>query len=131
MTGPDAAGRTGDIVLCRGTHCYQRIRWALTTGGAWMPVDPDPVPDGTLVWERTAEGYRLRVLGRAEEVPATVRRFRAHWVTCPDSVLLKIRKIFPDAQVVDNGVPVQPANTAPARHGPSRADGLFAADDGT
>lgn len=116
MTGPDAAAQTGDVVLCRGKHCYARIRWALTVDGKWMPVDPDAVPDGTLVWARTPEGHRLRVIGKGEQVPASTRRFRAHWVTCPDSVLLKVRRVFPDAVVLDAGVPEPPVRPdAPAR----------------
>ncbi len=124
MSGPDAAARTGDVVLCSGKHCYAPIRWALTTGGNWMPVDPDSRPDGNLVWTQTDEGYRLRVLGKAEQVPASVRRFMAHWATCPDSVLIKVQKAFPGAQVIDVGQPVAPMNTAPARR-PAQPAALF------
>lgn len=125
MNAPDAAGRAGDVVLCRGKHCFARIRWALTTGGSWMAVDPDPRPDGNLVWTRTDEGHRLRVLGKAEEVPATTRRFMAHWATCPDSVLFKVQKVFPDATVVDPGIPEAPMQAAPARRPVDPAGGLF------
>lgn len=123
-TGPDAAGRTGDVVRCRGKHCYAPIRWFRTVAGAWMPVDPDTRPDGNVVWAQTDEGWRLRVLGKDEQVPATERRFMAHWATCPDSVLMKVQRVFPDAQVVDDGVPQAPLHGAPARR-PAEGAGLF------
>ena len=68
---------------CRS--CSASIRWALTTKGRRIPLDPDPVPDGNLVLV-DGVAYSLPALAtlRPElEVPA--ERFVSHFATCPQA----------------------------------------------
>lgn len=65
-------------VPCRG--CGMLIAWRTTTGGAWMPLDPDPVAAGNIVLQPDG---RCRVLPRGERPDAGQPVYQSHWVSCP------------------------------------------------
>lgn len=70
--------------ICR--YCHAPIRWGLTTPrGRFIPIDPDPHPDGNLIYLTTADGDRVQTLTREDRalVPASVARFRPHAASCP------------------------------------------------
>lgn len=63
------------------SSCGRPVRWAKTVAGKAIPLDPTPVAHGTLV---------LRADGAANYADAAylerwphVKRFVAHWATCP------------------------------------------------
>lgn len=50
-----------------------------------MPLDPAPVDDGNvLITDETLDNLPLvRVLGKNDERPAGVVRYKSHFATCP------------------------------------------------
>lgn len=74
-------------MVCRDPKCRAEIRMAQTEKGRRMPVDAEPNPDGNLVWVKTDQGWRMRVLGDRSPADPGERRFMAHWKTCqsPDA----------------------------------------------
>jgi hypothetical protein len=68
---------------CR--YCGAPVRWMVTTPrGRTIPVDPDPHPDGTLVFLTTAAGLRVQACSRdaLAAMPVGERRYTAHAATC-------------------------------------------------
>jgi hypothetical protein len=73
-------GRDGMSEVCRS--CKQPIRWAVTAGGQYMPIDRDPVVDGNLRLERKpADLPRVVVVPPSDRVDDE-RLFVAHFRTC-------------------------------------------------
>lgn len=62
---------------CRS--CHAPIVWAKTTRGNRIPVDPDPVENGNLVFE-TSDLYR-----RVRYVTPGDGTHVSHFATCPNS----------------------------------------------
>jgi hypothetical protein len=70
-----------ETVRCR--LCPQMIRWVTTVAGARMPVDPEPVPDGTVVPVIRGDQVLARVLRAGEDAAGVAgKRYRPHWATC-------------------------------------------------
>lgn len=63
---------------CRS--CKQPIRFGLTEKGRRMPIDPQPVPDGNVVF---IDEQNVRVLSAGEVVDGP--RFQSHFVSCPSA----------------------------------------------
>lgn len=77
---------------CRS--CGAPIRWAITTGGASMPLDLEPNPDGNVVMTGRSSRSRMGTLSPEVEVIAGAplpgledsrERFMPHHATCPDA----------------------------------------------
>ena len=71
---------------CRS--CKAEIRWAITTGGYLMPLDPDPVPDGNLRLETVLAGEhktpRVWVVPLAQRTGDDAGQlYKPHFATCP------------------------------------------------
>ncbi len=67
------------FVSCRS--CGATVFWMWTVAyNKLMPVDADPVPDGTLV---LTSDRRVAVAGDQEEPDRP--RYRSHFSTCPDA----------------------------------------------
>lgn len=64
---------------CRS--CGAAIVWAYTASGRRMPVDAEPVDDGTLKLSPRVGQLHVFVVGPHPSEP----RYRAHFVTCPDA----------------------------------------------
>lgn len=67
---------------CRS--CGAPILWATTASGRKMPVDAEPVADGTLVL-RERDGEVFVVVAANAESNVVGPRHRAHFATCPDA----------------------------------------------
>ena len=78
-----------DVTTCSG--CGATIRWVLTIGGARLPLDPDPHPDGNVVPVEVDGKRRAKVL-TGPEMPAQETAWRAHFTTCPKSAHFRRRK---------------------------------------
>lgn len=67
---------------CRG--CMQPIRWAHTTTGNAIPLDPRPNASGTMAYVSTVSGWRVK---RFPDVVlssmAAAERWMPHTATCP------------------------------------------------
>ena len=64
---------------CRS--CGAAILWAYTPSLRRMPVDAEPVDDGTLALTPYDGQLKVEVVGVHPSEP----RYRAHFVTCPDA----------------------------------------------
>lgn len=64
---------------CKG--CGQPIRWARTTKGRRIPLDPEPTPNGNLAFDQTEEEGASFV--RVVPVGARPRLYTSHFATCP------------------------------------------------
>jgi hypothetical protein len=72
------------VSACRSSGAP--IRWATTINGKRMPVDDEPVSDGTLVLSDPApDAYAPVALVIDPDAPTLddPPRFRPHWATCP------------------------------------------------
>lgn len=69
-----------DRHLCQSEKCQAPIRWARTTTGKLMPLDPDPHPDGNI--ELTDAGAVVHADGQM--MFDTGPRYMPHWATCTD-----------------------------------------------
>lgn len=67
---------------CR--HCALPIRWALTTTGKHIPLDPHPVEDGNVWIDRFEAGVPVVAVELTGDViPVSVPlRYISHLVTC-------------------------------------------------
>lgn len=79
---------------CNGPNCRRPIRRVETTLRTRMPLDPDPVPDATVVIRRNpATGdVRAHVLAGSDPRGAAEVTWRPHWATCPNSDVFRRRK---------------------------------------
>jgi hypothetical protein len=69
---------------CRAVECRRPIIWTTTfPGGKSMPVDADPVPDGTVSVYTSPDGVKSRIIpgGEREGYAGTLRT--SHFATCP------------------------------------------------
>lgn len=81
------------LELCNGSSCRAQIRRAFTLAGKRMPLDPDPVPDATVVVRRTATGdVRAVVLAGHDPRDPDEATWRPHFVTCPNSAEFRRRR---------------------------------------
>lgn len=64
--------------LSRCRSCDAPIRWAKTAKGNTMPLDPDPVEDGTFAL--TEDGAAVHV---GENALYIAKRYKSHFATCP------------------------------------------------
>ncbi|HKE66002.1 MAG TPA: hypothetical protein VKB59_15305 [Micromonosporaceae bacterium] len=74
------------VRTCRS--CGKPVLWVETANGKRMPVDPEPSPRGNL-WlsfdpDRAAFTAHTAARGNGDE-PASVARYVAHFVTCPQA----------------------------------------------
>ncbi len=70
---------------CR--YCGKSLRWADTTNGSKMPLNPEPDPTGNVVIEN---GY-ARVL-RASDPSNGRTRYKSHFATCEKYVRRPARR---------------------------------------
>lgn len=63
-----------------GYGCGKLIPFAMTEKEAAMPIDPEPVPNGNLVFTGARS---VRVLKKGEVVPEGTARYVSHFGTCP------------------------------------------------
>lgn len=80
MTTPPQGPQLGECRSCGAT-----IRWAHTTKGHRIPLDPDPVgsPAGNLIFDSS---FTRRPTVRAltpQDLAARPLVYRSHFVTCP------------------------------------------------
>ncbi len=70
---------------CRS--CRARVLWVVTDGGKRMPVDADPVPDGTLVIADRGADDTPHVTSVAPDALLIddPPRYRSHFATCPNA----------------------------------------------
>lgn len=62
--------------------CGAPIRWATTTKGRRMPIDPDPHPQGNIILEHLGEGVAPIAHVNAGPIEGG---YRSHFVTCPNA----------------------------------------------
>jgi hypothetical protein len=69
------------VSTCRS--CQARITWLETVGGAKIPVDEDPTPDGNII----VVGTIAHVLGKLElaKLAEGTPRYTSHCATCPQA----------------------------------------------
>jgi hypothetical protein len=73
-----------ELDRCQG--CNEPIRWVVTVYGKHMPLNPDPTPDGNVVYTHENEEGPVKVLTKAEVMgPATRYRYKAHFATCVEA----------------------------------------------
>jgi len=65
---------------CRS--CGAPILWARSTRGRMVPLDREPVADGTIILGADDVAF---VLGPADEPIAGTPRYHSHFATCPDA----------------------------------------------
>ena len=79
--------------------CEAPIVWCETPTGHAIPIDAEPVDDGNVLLLPTIDRTHIAVvLGQdeARETSATVKRYKAHFATCPDAASFrKSRKVRP------------------------------------
>lgn len=63
--------------MARCRSCGAEIVWAETSGGRYMPLDPEPRQDGNMI----IENGRAIAAGPLDQG----ERFVAHFVSCPDA----------------------------------------------
>jgi len=74
---------------CRS--CGDDIFWARTEYGQWMPLNPEPTVEGSVVILPGSDDEIARVETKEEKTrrlasePAVRFAFVPHWVTCPDA----------------------------------------------
>lgn len=62
--------------------CGQPIRWHATGSGQRMPLDPDPVPDGSIL---ILPNGIIRVVPVEERAAMVAPLFKTHFQTCPSA----------------------------------------------
>lgn len=81
----------GRVRPCGGATCGRVIRLVQLENGNWLPIDPEPQPEGRVVV--LADG-RGRVL-KADELELVRRTgqplYNSHFVTCPDGPAFRRR----------------------------------------
>jgi hypothetical protein len=70
-----------ELSKCQG--CGAAIRFVKTEAGRWMPLEPDPDPEGTVVVG--ADGLARVLTGGLFDEPAEGERYVPHWAKCPKS----------------------------------------------
>lgn len=63
---------------CKG--CGKELRWAQTASGQWLPIDPEPVPDGSVM---LMPHGRCRIVPVEERKQCVVPLHKTHFATCP------------------------------------------------
>lgn len=87
--------------------CHGKVRWAtVDPSGKKMPLDPYPEADGN-VYTVQASPLVVRVARHRDSIPAGVKRWRAHFVTCPTAP--RHRKRRPKVQQVELALIEEPA----------------------
>lgn len=69
------------MAWCRS--CGREIVWAHMTRGELVPIDPEPLSDGTLM--RLASG-KMRELSEEQRKQSPAPLYRNHRVSCPNRV---------------------------------------------
>jgi len=107
-----------DVTTCSG--CGQPIRWVLTVGGARMPIDVDPHPDGNVIPVTVDGKQRAKVLTGAE-LPAQEQAWRAHFATCSQSKEFKRKKarLTPTCRTCSGPMDIELARLEKWLHHPS------------
>jgi hypothetical protein len=87
-----------DLSKCRG--CGKPIRFAPTRKGKYIPLDPDPNPEGTIVLEPEYPGQKplARGLHRNELSRYDGPRYVAHHAVCPSSKHFQTDRVARAAQ---------------------------------
>ena len=63
------------MAFCKS--CGARFDWYKTEAGKFMPVEPDPQPDGTVAIDV------VRNIASVEPAGSKPTMYRVHWATCP------------------------------------------------
>lgn len=64
--------------LCKA--CARPIMWVSTATGQRLPLDPDPVPDGSVL---LMPHGRCRIVPVEERAKTIAPLYKAHFATCP------------------------------------------------
>lgn len=72
---------------CRS--CGAEMIMARTIKGAWMPIDAEPVPDGSLVITTQKGGTMVRPMAPGEDAE---RRYVSHFATCPQAGAWRVKR---------------------------------------
>lgn len=78
------------VVHCRS--CKAPIFWATTSGDRRIPIDANPVPDGTLI----VDGDVAYLLGSLGLEDYSGPRYQTHFATCPDAKGWRRKRGIPD-----------------------------------
>jgi hypothetical protein len=74
------------LVVCGGNipgrGCGRYMFWATSGNGKAVPLDPDPVPDGNLVFVDSPDRATVRYLHKGETVSEGAARYKSHFATC-------------------------------------------------
>lgn len=73
-----AALKNYGVTSCKS--CGAPIVWATTTGGAAIPLDPEPADDGNVLVD--TETGKATVLG-SQAGYEPLERYKSHFATCP------------------------------------------------
>lgn len=63
-------------------YCHAEIQWVHSERGKMMPIDWTPMPDGSVVLQRSGGQTVAHVLKRGEVPVAGTPRFRPHFASC-------------------------------------------------
>lgn len=78
-----------ELVQCRG--CKRFMAWVGSTNYRAVPLDPEPVHDGNLIFVVGAQPT-VRYLRKGEAVPEGTARFKSHFATCPNAADFRRRR---------------------------------------
>ncbi len=65
------------MAFCKS--CGARFDWYKTAAGKFMPIEPDPQPDGTAAIDVVAN--TVSIVPTGSKTPL----YRVHWAACPGS----------------------------------------------
>jgi len=67
--------------------CGAPIRWATTTKGRRMPIDPEPHPEGNIRLQELDDGIApiAHVLDALDASMTSEPLYRSHFATCPEA----------------------------------------------
>ena len=86
--GADEGGR---VNACRS--CHAPIRWARTSSGKAIPLDPNPADDGNvrLGWVGGEELALVLAAGELEAARVDGPLYRSHFASCPNAAAHRSR----------------------------------------
>lgn len=71
-------------MTARPCACGQKLLWARTERGKWIPLNPKPDPEGNqAAWQDSDGTWKTRQVGPASDPPWDYERvFMPHFATC-------------------------------------------------
>ena len=74
--------------MARCRSCDAKIRWARTSSGKAMPLDPEPTPEGNIQLCIVGGEEIAAVLGAGDRAAAQLEQiplYVSHFATCPNA----------------------------------------------